>query len=153
MLVEDIMSTDLVTCPVEESLQAGVERMLKRGVGSVIVVSDETPVGIVTETDSLHAGAVTERPFTEIPIRKVMSRPLITVQPDKTLRAATRRMNEESVKKLVVVEDMIEERKLEGILTTQDIVENYHQLKSEITKQVRHGIRRDRNLSMSDPEE
>ena len=128
ILVEEAMTTDLVTCPVEESLQAGVERMIRNRVGSVIVHEEKTPVGIVTETDSLYAGCVTERPFTEIPVRKVMSNPLNTITPKKTLRRATERMHEEGIKKLVVVEDM----DLVGIITTQDIIEAYHDLKAEI---------------------
>jgi CBS domain-containing protein len=81
----------------------------------------------------MRAGYVTERPFSEIPIRNAMSQPLVTVAPDKTLRRATQRMDEEAVKKLVVVDDM----ELVGVLTAQDIIENYHELKSEITDVVR----------------
>jgi CBS domain-containing protein len=128
MLVEAAMAADLVTCSVEESLQSGVERMLRNRVGSVVVCEADTPAGIVTETDSLYAGAVTERPFTEIPIRKVMSSPLITIPPDKTLRRATQRMHEENIKKLVVVEEM----EFLGIITAQDIIEEYGSLKAEI---------------------
>lgn len=128
MLVEAVMTTDLVTVPIEDSLQAGVELMLRNGVGSVIVREDGVPTGIVTETDALYASGVTERPFTELPIRKVMSNPLITISPDKTLRRATQRMHEEGIKKLVVAEEMT----LVGIVTTQDIIESYHDLKAEI---------------------
>ena len=128
MLVEEVMTTDLVTCPVEESLHEGVERMLRNSVGSVIVCEGEMPVGIVTETDSLHAGYVTQRPFTEIPIQKVMSDTLITISPKKTLRRATQRMREEDIKKLVVVEDL----DLVGIITAQDVLENYGDIKAEM---------------------
>lgn len=128
MLVEEVMTTDLVTCSVEESLHKAVEKMLRNRVGSVIVHEEEIPVGIVTETDSLHAGYVTERPFTAIPTRKVMSDPLITISPKKTLRRATERMREENIKKLVVVEEM----DLVGIVTSSDVITNYHDLKAEI---------------------
>lgn len=138
MLVEEIMTTDLVTCPIDAPLQVGVERMLENRVGSVIILEDATPVGIVTETDTLHAGYVTERPFTEIPIRKVMSQPLVTISPKKTLRRATQRMESDGVKKLVVVEDMDPV----GILTTQDIVDNYGELKADIIKTARPHQRR-----------
>jgi CBS domain-containing protein len=133
MLVEEVMSVNLVTCPMDVSLQNGVECMLENRVGSVVVLDEETSVGIVTETDTIHAGYVTERPFTDIPIRKVMSNPLITISPEKTLRRATQRMEKDGVKKLVVVEDM----NPVGILTTQDIVENYHELKADVTDLVR----------------
>jgi CBS domain-containing protein len=145
MLVEEVMSTALVTCPVEESLQTGVERMLQHRVGSVIVHEDEMPVGIVTETDSLYAGCVTERPFAEIPLRKVMSHPLSTIAPEKTLRRATQRMHDEEIKKLVVVDDM----DLVGIITTQDVIDSYHDLKAEIHDLVRP--QQARSLDRSQP--
>ena len=128
MLVEQVMTTDLVTCSVEKSLHEGAERLLKNGVGSVIVRKENMPVGIVTEADVLYAGYVTERPFTAIPIEKVMSSPLVTILPQKTLRRATQRMYEENIKKLVVVEELDPV----GIITTQDIIEHYHDLKAEI---------------------
>ena len=128
MLVEEAMTTDLVTCPVEASVRDGVERMLRNHVGSVIVREADTPTGIVTETDCLHAGFVTEAPFEEIPIRTVMNRPLHTIQPERTLRRATGRMHDEGIKKLVVVDGM----DLVGIITTQDVIAAYHDLKAEI---------------------
>jgi len=128
MLVSEVMTADLVTCPVEASLRDAVERMLRRGVGSVIVSDDGRPAGILTETDVLHAGYVAQRPFDEIPVRKVMSGSLVTIAPEKTLRRATQRMHAEGVKKLVVVEDFTPV----GIVTTQDVIESYHDLKSEI---------------------
>ena len=140
------MSTDLVTCPVGASLQDGVERMLENRVGSVVITDEGDPVGIVTETDALYAGYVTERAFSEIPIRKVTSHPLVTIAPDDGLRRATRRMEEERVKKLVVVEDM----DVVGILTTQDIIDNYHNLKAEIVEVVHH--RPERELDRPTPE-
>lgn len=128
MHVEDAMSTDLVTCAVEASLRVATKRMVENHVGSVIVHADGSPTGIVTETDALHAGTVTDAPFSEIPVRKVMSSPLKTITPSRTLRAATEQMHEENVKKLVVVEDM----DLVGIVTTADVIRHYHDLKSEI---------------------
>jgi CBS domain-containing protein len=138
MLVEDLMSTEVVTCSIDSSLQTGVERMLTNRVGSVIVHDDDVPVGIVTETDILHAGYVTERPFTDIPVQQVMSTPLITITPAKTLRRATRRMHEEEVKKLVAVDGI----DLVGIITTQDIIHNYDELKADSTEMARPHQRR-----------
>jgi CBS domain-containing protein len=133
MLVEEAMTTDLVTCPVGESIRGGVERMLRNHVGSVIVREENTPAGIATETDCLHAGFVADAPFGEIPIRTAMSSPLTTIQPERTLRRATERMHDEGVKKLVVVDGM----DLVGIVTTQDVIEAYHDLKAEIHDLVR----------------
>lgn len=128
MLVEDVMSTNLVTCGVDATLREGAHRMLEHGVGSVIVCEDGIHRGIVTETDALAAGYVADAPFSEIPIRKVMSTPLETITRKKTIRRAAQRMKDEGIKKLVVIEDM----EPVGIITAQDIVGSYHDLKKEV---------------------
>ncbi|WP_128905422.1 CBS domain-containing protein [Halorubrum amylolyticum] len=128
MLVEEVMSTDLVTCDAGASVRDAVERMLRNRVGSVVVTNEGTPAGIATESDVLHAGYVTDDPFSAIPLRRAMSSPLATIQPTKTLRAATDRMRSEGVKKLVVVDGMTPV----GIVTTGDVVDNYAGIRREV---------------------
>ncbi|MFB6166491.1 MAG: CBS domain-containing protein [Haloarculaceae archaeon] len=127
MLVADVMSTDLVTCPRESTLQVAVERMLAAGVGSVVVTVEGNPHGIVTETDALAAGAESGRPFAEIPVAAVVSHPLISIAPDATLRSAVAKMEAEGVKKLAVVDGI----DLAGLLTRTDVVAHYTDIVSE----------------------
>lgn len=128
MLVEKVMTTDLVTCDVDASVRDAAERMLRNRVGSVIVTDGGTPAGIATEADALRAGYATDDPFSAIPLRRAMTAPVATIQPTVTLRTATDRMRSEGVKKLVVVEDM----RPVGIVTTQDIVANYARIRREV---------------------
>lgn len=122
------MTTDLVTCDAGASVRDASERMLRNRVGSVVVTNEGSPAGIATESDVLYAGYVTDDPLSQIPLRKAMSSPLVTVQPTKTLRVATDRMRTEEVKKLVVVDGMTPV----GILTTGDIVNNYSAIRREV---------------------
>ncbi|WP_193308912.1 CBS domain-containing protein [Halorubrum halophilum] len=128
MLVEEVMTTDLVTCDAGASVRDASERMLRNRVGSVVVTNEGSPAGIATESDVLYAGYVTDDSLSQIPLRKAMSSPLVTVQPTKTLRVATDRMRTEEVKKLVVVDGMTPV----GILTTGDIVNNYSAIRREV---------------------
>ncbi len=128
MLVEDVMQPDIVTCAVEDSLREAVEAMLKHHIGSVVIVADDTPAGIVTETDILLAGYATEKCFGEILIEETMSRPLVTIAPSKSLRTAMRMMREERVKKLPVQDGL----DLVGIMTMTDINTHYADIVSEI---------------------
>jgi CBS domain-containing protein len=127
VLVEEVMQTDPVTCPFDASVQTAAVRMLERDVGSVIVRRDGNPYGIVTETDALHAGAATKRPFADIPIRRVVSHPLVTVTGETTVRTAIRRMNDEGIKKLPVVEGV----ELRGIVTSTDVAAHYNDFVAE----------------------
>jgi len=128
MIVEEVMSTELVTCDVGASVREATERMLRNRVGSVIVTDGRTPAGIATEADVLYAGYAADEPLSAIPLRKAMTSPVVTIQPSATLRTATDRMRSESVKKLVVTEEM----RPVGIVTTQDITDNYGQIRREV---------------------
>lgn len=122
------MATDLVTCEADASLRTVAERMLDERVGSVLVYRDGDPAGIVTESDLIRAGYRTGRPFAEIDATSAMSRSLVTIPGDRTLRRATERMAEEGVKKLPVTDGL----ELVGIVTLTDVVYHFSDLKEEI---------------------
>jgi CBS domain-containing protein len=138
MNVEQLMVTEIVTVDSKETVRTAVEAMLRNHVGSVIVITDGNPTGIVTETDTLQAGYATDEGFSEIPLKDVMSRPLVTIEPDKSLRTAMRTMKNEKIKKLPV-QDGID---LVGILTMTDVTRQYPEIIQEI-----HEIEQPRGLS------
>jgi CBS domain-containing protein len=131
MMVDDLMSTDVVTCDYEASVRTAVVRFLEEGVGSVIATREGEPVGIVTETDSLRAGASLKRPFEEIPLKNVLSHPLITTTGETPIREAVRTMKTNDIKKLPVVEGL----DVTGIITLTDIAVNYSNIVREIHEQ------------------
>ena len=122
------MTTELVTCDADATVRDASERMLRNRVGSVVVTDGETPAGILTESDVLRAAYATDDPLSAIPVRTAASAPLVTVRPDATLRTATERMRSEGVKKLVVVDGVTPA----GIVTTQDVVDNYAGIRREV---------------------
>lgn len=126
MLVRDAMTTEVVTVEADASFQQAVGRMLREGVGSVVVTRDGDPAG--AETDALTAGYLSERPFTAIPVSKAASGSLVTVSPSATVRKAVDRMREHDVKKLPVVESM----EIVGILTMTDVVRRQEELIDEV---------------------
>jgi len=101
--------------------------MLDRGVGSVVVVRDDAPVGILTETDAVRTGVVTDRPFDDVTVREAASHPVVTTRGDVTVRKAVSRMTEAGIKKLPVVEDA----ELVGIVTRSDVASHYREFVRE----------------------
>lgn len=124
--MREVMSRDVVTVDVDETLRVAAHELLSNNVGSAIVTVDGNPAGIVTEYDALWAGYKTDRPFSEIPVRKVASQPLKTIRPGATLHAAAERMERENVKRLVVADgtDPV------GIVTMTDLVHHHSDLLS-----------------------
>jgi len=128
VLVEEVMSREVVSCDRSASLQTVAGTMVHERVGSVIVENNGVPTGIVTESDVVQAGYVTEQPFGEILAEDVMSHPLLTVAPDTTLRKAIARMEAEAVKKLAVLDGM----DLVGVVSLTDLAYHYGDLVEEI---------------------
>ncbi|WP_435124353.1 CBS domain-containing protein [Halobaculum sp. D14] len=120
MQVREVMSDDPVTVDVDASVQTAVGRMLREGIGSVVVTSGDDPAGILTETDALKAGYLAERRFADIPVTKAMTRDPVTIPPSATTRRAANRMRAEDVKKLVVVDGI----DLVGVVTVTDLARN-----------------------------
>jgi len=127
MQVRELMSADVVTATADESLRTCVERMFRRDVGSVVIVRDGAHAGIVTESDALLAAYRTERALGEIPARAAMSSPVEHVNPSTTVLTAARKMRENGIKKLVVLEGL----ELRGVFTLSDVVENVDQVREE----------------------
>jgi CBS domain-containing protein len=55
--VAELMSTPVITAAPEETLADAAARMREKHVGSVVVVQDEKPVGILTERDMIRIAA------------------------------------------------------------------------------------------------
>jgi len=128
MLVKDVMSTDVVTVDRDASVRDVVGRLLEHEVGSVVVVSDEgNPVGIVTETDALRAGYRTGDPFREIRAMDLAHRPVITTAPSATVQWVARKMADNDVKKVPVMDGL----ELVGIITLTDIVRHLSDIRTE----------------------
>ncbi|CCQ32334.1 Inosine-5'-monophosphate dehydrogenase protein [Halorhabdus tiamatea SARL4B] len=129
MLVKDVMSTDVITVDRDASLRDAVGELLEYEVGSVVVVSDEgNPVGIVTETDALKAGYRSGEPFRETRVMDLAHRPVITTSPSATVQWVARKMADNDIKKVPVMEDL----SLVGIVTLTDIVWRLSDIRAEV---------------------
>lgn len=129
MQVKDLMTTDVVTVGLDASLREAVGKLLEKEVGSVIVLNeDEDPVGIVTESDALHAAYATEMPLRDIPVTKLAHHPVVTIDPSATVQMVAKRMADNSVKKVPVMDGI----ELIGIITLTDIVWHLSDIRAEV---------------------
>jgi signal-transduction protein with cAMP-binding, CBS, and nucleotidyltransferase domain len=128
MQVSELMTERVVTIDVDNTLQLAANRMLHYGVGSIIVLRDETPTGIITRSDAVEAGARFDEPFSRLSVERVMTDPVVTVRPSATVREAVEVMADSTVKHLPVAADGV----LCGIVTSSDIVYNHEELVTEV---------------------
>jgi len=116
--VGEIMTKDVLTIGPESSVMKAAKLMASRSVGSIVVVQRGKPVGILTERDLLMKIISADMKPSKVPIRKVMSSPVITTTPETDLVEAVRIMARHHIRRLPVVDG----GKLVGIITTRDVM-------------------------------
>lgn len=131
--VADIMSRDVVTMRPDQSVSAAAKLMAKKNISSVIIAQENTPAGIVTETDLVRKVVAAEQHKTKIKLSQIMSTPVISVKQDTTLANASSIMNEKSIKKLVITEN----GQIAGVVTQTDILKAFETLLKEQTDLVK----------------
>ena len=131
LLVRDIMTGWVATAEPERSLRDAATIMAKAHLGSLIIISEGKPVGILTEGDISRALSEGANPD-KATIKKVMSKRLVTVSPDKKVEEAAKLMAEKQIKKLPVVE----RGSLIGMVTQTDIVASSFDLVTSLKEMV-----------------
>lgn len=106
------------------TIEKAVKLMKDKGIGSLVVVEQGKPVGIVTERDMLKRVLLTSDDPKKTEVSKVMSQPLIVGTTKMKLEEAVRLMIEHEIKKLPVTED----GKLVGLMTLTDVLHFQPQL-------------------------
>lgn len=115
--VEDYMTKEVVFANLTESLQSAAAKMAERDIGSIVVVEEGKPVGIVTERDFVRRVAALGKDSRTLTVTDIMSTPLVTVGPECDINTAAKIMTDNNIKRLPVVEG----ERLIGIITSFDI--------------------------------
>ena len=106
MQVSEIMSQPPITCPVDAGLDAPARLMWEFDCGIILVVGDDRRlVGVVTDRDICMAAYMHHKPLHLIPLGKVMSEPVISVQGGEDLLAAEHLMRDNRIRRLPVTDD------------------------------------------------
>lgn len=116
--IKDVMHTNVLTCPPEETIVGVARRMTERGVGSMIVVDDiGVPVGILTDGD-LRSKVLASGKLINLPVMDVMNQPVQCVSPNAFCFEAILSMTTNRIKYLPVMDGM----KLLGIISEHDLM-------------------------------
>ncbi len=115
--VKDIMAKPVKTIDYNKTIKDAATLMKKYGKGSLIVVKNKKPVGIITADDIIHKIVAKNIKPTSIKVKQVMSSPLITITPDSTCVDAAKKMRRNNIKRLPVVDG----GKLVGVVSLDDI--------------------------------
>ena len=115
--IADVMTKAVISVDSSMTINETAKMMEDSKVGSVIVMENNTPVGIVTDRD-FAVKAVAHAYQISSPIKQIMSSPLISIDSDEPVRNAADLMHGRGVRKLPVTSD----DKVIGMITATDIV-------------------------------
>jgi CBS domain-containing protein len=115
--VEDYMTKEVVFANLIDSLQSAAAKMAERNIGSIVIVQEGKPIGIVTERDFVRRVAAFGKDSRTLTVADIMSTPLVTVGPECDINSAAKIMTDNNIKRLPVVEG----ERLVGIITSFDI--------------------------------
>jgi CBS domain-containing protein len=113
--VKNLMTKKALTIDLQKTVLEAAQLMSQKEVGDLIVVDNEIPIGIVTERDFVRRVVAKERTL-DTKVSNVMSRPLITISPEASLKEAARKMVKHRIRRLPV----LKEHKLVGIIVVSD---------------------------------
>lgn len=126
-LVSNYMHRQLEVIPQDATVAAAAARMRERSIGSVLIETFDRPqndcriAGIVTETDLVGKVLAQPRMPSSASMTDIMSRPLITIAPNRPMLDASHLMETKKIRHLAVAEgnDVL------GVISVRDLVRHF----------------------------
>jgi len=131
--VKDFMTKGVLTIDWQKTVLEAAELMTLKEVGDIVVIEIGKLMGIVTERDFVRRVIAKKKPL-DTKISDVMSKPLITIEPDASLNEAARKMINNRIRRLPVVK----RHELLGIIVVSDFAK--HLSKKTLTETLLEAI-------------
>ncbi len=141
MKIRDILRRkghDVVTVGEKSSVLEALRMLVDQNIGSLVVLEEGRPTGIITERDILRLTARAPGRLGEWNVASVMTRDLVTATPDDGLHEMMGVMTERRIRHLPVVEV----DRLAGIVSIGDLVNACWSLAAEENAHLRRYIHR-----------
>lgn len=117
--VKDIMTENVVTIDADKTIFEAAELMSEKSIGCLVVTENTSPVGIITERDFVKR-IVAKRTSFDTKVADIMTKTLVTIDPDSSIKEAARLMSSRKIRRLPV----LKQGKLVGIVVATDFVRN-----------------------------
>lgn len=125
MKVREIMSKGVISCHPYTPIQEVAKLMTDHNISALVVVNDDgTLAGIVSQTDLVNVRVHEEywEQWRGLSAKHIMTREVVTVSPETTLKEAARLMKERGIHRLVVTEEKDGKVYPIGVISMTDIV-------------------------------
>lgn len=102
--VRNFVKTDPLMIDANESVLSAAQMMRDKRTGNVIVLINGEPKGILTERDVLYRIAADDLVASTIPVRKIMTSPMISIEADAPLAEGVQLMAKRRIRTLFVTD-------------------------------------------------
>ena len=126
------MRTDVLTIAGEAALVDAAKEMVENQMGSIIVLEEAKPIGIITERDFVTKVVSKGLNPKKLKVKDIMTRDLFSVDPDTDLYEAVRLMKEHGVRRMPVIKNDI----LYGIIGPRELAESFTPYIDKLTKEI-----------------
>ncbi len=117
MTIANVMTKSVISIDSSMTINGAAKMMEDAKVGAIIVMENNTPVGIVTDRDFAVKVVSHAYPISD-PVKKIMSSPLFSISSDESVRTASDLMHDQGIRKLPVIDN----DQVVGMITATDIV-------------------------------
>jgi len=115
--IKEIMTKPVIKINFNATAQKAAKEMVKHRIGSVVVVKNKAPIGIITEADLNKKIVAPGEDPKKTKAVEIMSSPIVFAGPEDDVETAVVKMEKHKIKRLPVVE----RGKIVGIITNTDI--------------------------------
>src|SRR3989338_8427788 len=116
--VADAMTRKPIIASPDENVRECSKRMIKENVGSLLIIQGGKILGFITERDIIKKVVAKELDPKTTRIQDIMTKEVISIEPERDLYDAILLMNTENVRRLPV----LSKNKVVGLVTIKDIV-------------------------------
>lgn len=118
--ISNIINKDVKVIDQEQNIFDTSKVMIDNNIGSVVIIDNnesKNPVGIITERDVVRIVSTFSLSDLQVPVRKLMSSPLVTLSQNASALDAMKLMYEKKIRRVIVLDGST----LAGIVTEHDI--------------------------------
>ena len=118
--MKELMRSDVKTARPDSSVREVVAKMNRFDIGSIVIVQERRPIGIITERDILRKVVEHCLDPSICKAKEIMTTPIITGEEDLSVEEAARLMATRKIKRIPIVRN----KELVGIITATDLIQN-----------------------------
>jgi CBS domain-containing protein len=128
--------TEVFSVTPHDTVLRAIEVMATRHVGALLVMNQETLLGVISERDYARKVILKNRNSHDTPVGDIMSSPAISVTPEDTVHRCMQIMTDKRIRHLPVVKN----GRVLGMLSIGDLVKAVIQEQSEHIEQLERYI-------------